>query len=154
MPPSPALTPPPPNNTQHHPHQHIKRTYGQKVQYAKDGDDSPLLSKSNKKIVQEVIGVLLHYARAIDLTMLPTLKTLPMQQAAPIQNKMKNLHQFLDYVATHPDAIATYNSSDMVLTVHSDAPYLSKSNAQSRAGGHFFMSNNSANPPNNGVVLK
>ena len=41
----------------------------------------------------------------------------------------------------------------MVLAVHSDASYSSKLNAQSRAGGHFFMSNNSADPPNNGAVL-
>ena len=66
---------------------------------------------------------------------------------------MKNLHQFLDYVATHPDAIVTYYASDMVLAVHSDESYLSESNARSRAGGLFFMSNNSTNPSNNSAVL-
>ena len=66
---------------------------------------------------------------------------------------MKNLHQFLDYVATHPDNIVTYNASDMVLAVHSDASYFSESNARSCAGGHFSMSNNSADPPNKGAVL-
>ena len=45
----------------------------------------------------------------------------------------------LDYVATHPDAILTYEKSDMVLAVHSDASYLSEPHAKSRAGGHFFL---------------
>ncbi len=41
----------------------------------------------------------------------------------------------------------------MVLTEHSNAPYLSKSKAQRWAGGHFFMFNNTAKPPNNGTIL-
>jgi hypothetical protein len=41
----------------------------------------------------------------------------------------------------------------MILAVHSDASYLSKPNARSRAGGHFFLSNNAEVPPNNGAVL-
>jgi hypothetical protein len=40
----------------------------------------------------------------------------------------------------------------MVLAGHSDALYLFKSNAQSRAGGHFFMSSNVELPPNNSAV--
>ena len=41
----------------------------------------------------------------------------------------------------------------MVLAVQSEASYLSKPGARSRAGGHFFMSANVGNPPNNGAVL-
>jgi hypothetical protein len=59
----------------------------------------------------------------------------------------------LDYVATNPDAILTYEQSDMVLAVHSDASYLSEPKARSRVGGHFFMSANTEDPPNNGAVL-
>jgi hypothetical protein len=66
---------------------------------------------------------------------------------------MKKVRQFLDYASTHPDAIVTYHASDMVIAGHSDALYLSKSKAHSRAGGHFFMSNNTAKPPNNGAIL-
>jgi hypothetical protein len=40
----------------------------------------------------------------------------------------------------------------MVLAGHSNALYLSKSNAQSRAGGHFFMSSNVELPSKNGAV--
>jgi hypothetical protein len=41
----------------------------------------------------------------------------------------------------------------MVLAIHSDASYLSEPKARSRAGGHFFLSKNGNNPPNNGAVL-
>jgi hypothetical protein len=46
-----------------------------------------------------------------------------------------------------------YHASDMVLTGHSNASYLSESKAHSRVGGHFFMSSNSAKLPNNGAIL-
>jgi hypothetical protein len=36
---------------------------------------------------------------------------------------------------------------------HSDASYLLETNARTRAGGHFFMSNNDAIPSNNGAIL-
>eukprot|EP00804_Cyclotella_cryptica_P013681 CCRYP_016123-RA/>CCRYP_016123-RA protein AED:0.28 eAED:0.28 QI:0/0/0/1/0/0/3/0/318 len=41
----------------------------------------------------------------------------------------------------------------MILAAHSDASYLSESNARSRAGGHFFLSENDHYPTNNGAVL-
>ena len=41
----------------------------------------------------------------------------------------------------------------MVLALHSDASYLSEPKARSRAGGHFFMSEDVADPTNNGAVL-
>jgi hypothetical protein len=61
--------------------------------------------------------------------------------------------QFLDFAATHPDAVVTYHASNMVLAGHSNASYLSESNARSRAGGHFFMSKNVETPPNKGAVF-
>ena len=41
----------------------------------------------------------------------------------------------------------------MVLAGHSDASYLSETKARSRAGGHFFISSDTADPPNNGAVF-
>ena len=60
--------------------------------------------------------------------------------------------QFLDYFSTQEEAILTFNASDMKLVVHSNASYLSKPKARSRAGGHFFLSNDSLIPPNNGAT--
>jgi hypothetical protein len=84
--------------------------------------------------------------------MLPALGTLTTQQAMPTKNTMKKIKQFLDYPSTNPNAVLTYHASNMVLARHSNALYLSESNAQSRAGDHFFMSSNVELPPNNCAV--
>ncbi len=118
-----------------------------------DNNTSPLLDKREKIFVQEVIGTFLYYAQCVNSTMLTALGSLAMQQANPTVNTMIKLRQFLDYAATHLDAIVTYYASDMVLAGHSDASYLSESKARSRAGEHFFMSTDTERPPNNGAVL-
>ena len=85
--------------------------------------------------------------------MLPALGLLATHQDNPTLNTLKKVKQLIDYAATHPDAIVTYHASDMVLAGHSDDLYLSKSQAQSSAGGHFFMSSNVATPTDNGAVM-
>ena len=142
-----------PRKPQHQPYPHTKPTYGATKQYVEDSDESEPTSKEEKTYIQEVIGTLLYYARCVDASMLPALGSLATQQATPTQNTMMKVNQLLDYAATHPDAIVTYNASDMVLAAHSDASYLSESNARNRAGGHFFMSSDSETPPNNGAVM-
>jgi hypothetical protein len=99
------------------------------------------------------MGVFLYYGRAVDSTMLTALSAIASAQAEPTEDTMTLCKQFLDYAATHQDAIITYKKSDMVLVVHSDASYLSEPKARSRAGGHFFLSSDTADPENNGAVL-
>eukprot|EP00804_Cyclotella_cryptica_P004492 CCRYP_017634-RA/>CCRYP_017634-RA protein AED:0.15 eAED:0.15 QI:0/0/0/1/1/1/2/0/934 len=144
---------PVPSKPQHQPYPHTPRTYGAKQQFVDTADDSALLSNTDKTFIQEVIGVFLYYARAVDCTMLPALGSLATQQAAPTQNTMSKIHQFLDYAMTHPDAMITYRASNMILAVHSDASYLSETKARSRAGGHFFLSEDDPSPRNNGAIL-
>jgi hypothetical protein len=141
-----------PSMPQHQPYPHVKPTYSTTCQYAEASNTSELLSKENKTYVQEVIGTFLYYARCVDSLMLAALGTLATQQATPTKNTMKKIKQFLDYATTNPDAAVAYHASNMVLAGHSNASYLSKSNAQSRAGGHFFMSSNVELPLNNGAV--
>ena len=43
------------------------------------------------------------------------------------------------YVATYPDAVITFKTSNMVLAIHSNASYLTEPRARSRAGGYFYM---------------
>ena len=85
--------------------------------------------------------------------MLVALSAIASIQVAPIEATMYKAKFLLDYTASHPDAILYYNASDMVLSAHSDASYLTKPKARSRSGGHFFMSNNASNPANNGAFL-
>eukprot|EP00804_Cyclotella_cryptica_P000181 CCRYP_017464-RA/>CCRYP_017464-RA protein AED:0.35 eAED:0.34 QI:0/0/0/1/0/0/3/0/357 len=107
---------PVPIKPQHQPYPHTPRTYGAKQQFVDTSDDSALLSNTDKTFIQEVIGVFLYYARAVDCTMLPALGSLATQQSAPTQNTMSKVHQFLDYAMTHPDAMITYRASNMILT--------------------------------------
>jgi hypothetical protein len=72
-----------PSMPQHQPYPHVKPTYGATCQYAETSDTWELLSKENKTVVQEVIGMLLYYARCVDSSMLPALRTLATQQAMP-----------------------------------------------------------------------
>jgi hypothetical protein len=66
---------------------------------------------------------------------------------------MQQTLQLLNYLATQEDTVLSCHTSNMVLAVHSNARYLSKPKAGSRAGGHFFLSSNTTVPPNNGAVL-
>ena len=113
----------------------------------------PILTAAKNKSAQKVINVYLYYGRTINITMLTALGTIATKQSTPTQNTMQNVHQLLDYAATHPDAIIAFHASDMVLTGQSDAYYLLESKACSRIGGHFPLSNTSSDLPNNGAVL-
>jgi hypothetical protein len=95
----------------------------------------------------------LYYRQAVDPTMLMSLSTMASTQAKPAKETMIKMHDFLDYAATHQDAIITYQASNMVLAIHSDASYLSEPKAHSHARGHFFVSSNTKDPSNNGAVL-
>eukprot|EP00956_Cyclotella_meneghiniana_P010267 scaffold14174_cov46-Cyclotella_meneghiniana.AAC.3 len=111
---------------------------------------TPLLNKNKeeKKFVQEVTGVFLYYARAVDSTMLVALSAIAAEQGAPTQNTLKKVNQFLlDYVVTHPEATVTYSTSDMKLETHSDAscPSLSEPKSWSRGCGHYFLPNGKIN---------
>jgi hypothetical protein len=141
---------PPPIVPQDQPNPHVHKTYGAKVQHAKANDDSPPLDKAGEKYIQEVTGVFLFLARAVDLTMLTPLSAIVSKQAAPTENTMQTCLQFLDYAALQEDAIITYQASDMKLAIHSNASYLSEPKARSRAGGHMFMAGMEEIPINNG----
>jgi hypothetical protein len=141
-----------PSTPQHQSYPQVKPTYGATPQYAEASDTLELLSKENKSYIQEVISMFLYHARCMDSSMLPALRMLATQQATPTKNMMNKIKQFLDYASTNPDAVVTYHVCNMVLAGHSDALYLSKSNARSRAGGHFFMPSIVELLPNNGAV--
>ena len=84
-----------------------------------------------------MVGSLLYYARAVDMTILHALSEIASQQAKPTKQTMARVKQLLDYMHTHPDARIRFWASDMILNVHSDASYLSVKNAKSRMGGYF-----------------
>ena len=65
---------------------------------------------------------------------------------------MATANQLLNYCASQDEAVITYKASKMILNVHSDAGYLNEKKARSQVGGHFFLSDISESPPNNGAI--
>jgi hypothetical protein len=142
-----------PSKPQHQPHQHAIPMYGATVQYAKPDNTSQQLLPTEKNVIQEVIGVFLYYSCAIYPTMLTAPSAIASTQAEQTDETMARCKQFLNYAATHQDATLIYKRSNMVLTVHSNASYLSKPKARSQAGRHFFLLSDTEDLINNGAVL-
>ena len=91
----------------------------------------PCYRKNDIKQVQQIIGSILYYARAVDLTVLMALSAIASKQSKGTQHTMMKTKQLMDYLATHPDATVRFHASNMILNIHSDASYLSKANAHS-----------------------
>lgn len=146
---------PHPKKPQHAPHEWTKPTYGAKQQFTPDPDITDLLPPEGIKRIQQIVGTFQYYARAVDVTMQVTLGTIATQQSKATTATNKAMNQFLDYSATHPDAVLRYHASDMILKIHSDASYLSAPKARSRAGGHFYLGDKPSNNPEryNGALL-
>jgi len=79
---------PHPSHPEHAPHAWQCPIYGVKVQFTPEPDHTFALDGAGRKHVQEVIGVLLYYACAVDPTMLVALGTLASQQANSTQATM------------------------------------------------------------------
>jgi hypothetical protein len=109
-------------------------------------DETEPLDDAGTNLIQQITGTFLFYARAVDPTMRIALSALGSQQAAPTEKTQHAAHQFLDYCATHPDAVIRYTASGMVLAIHSDASYHTESKARSRAGGHFWLTDMPSDP--------
>ena len=79
--------------TPHHsPHPHNKPIYSSKPQMAEE-DTSPKLTKEQITLLQQIIGVFLYYARAIDSTILVTLSDLAAQQTQATELTMQKANQ-------------------------------------------------------------
>ena len=135
------------------PHKHTIPVFGATIQYTKAADMSNKLDDDDTHFIQQVTVTFLYYARAVDPKMLIALIAISPIQAAPTKATMDKEKHFLDYEASHPDAILSYSASVLVVAAHINASYLTEPKARSRAGGHFFMSNNASNPGNNGAVF-
>jgi hypothetical protein len=126
-----------PKHPQHTPSRYVTPVYGAKNQYATKDETLPLTAKQCLTI-QKVTGSVLYYARAVDPTVLMPLNDIATEQTKATEETQAATDQLLDYLATHQYATIRYHASYMILHTHSDASYLSVSNARSRLGGLFF----------------
>ena len=134
-----------PATPQHSPFAWTRPQYGAKIQLAPEADRTTFLNTKDTTRIQQIVGTLLYYGRAIDNTILPALNDIAANQSKPTQTTAQQITRLLDYCASHPDASIMYNASDMILHVHSDASYLSAPKARSKVGGFFFLSSRPVN---------
>ena len=146
---------------QYQPNPHVPFQYGQKQQFVMPDHNTTPLDMKETKFIQEVMGMFLFYAWAIDSTMLTALNAIASQQANPTKKMLKQMlkwmlkqtKHFLDYAATKDKAVVTYHAIDMILAVHNNALYLREPKAWSPARGHFFLSADMTFSLNNGVIF-
>ena len=107
----------PPRRNQFAPYQLAPRKFGKQSDDTIPTDHSPLLDEKRKKVVQQVIGTCLYYARAVDCTILPAMSNIASQQANATEDTERKVKQLLDYLATLPNAKVRFYASKMVLNV-------------------------------------
>jgi hypothetical protein len=131
-----------PKHPQHNPYRYFTPVYGAKTHYATT-DETPPLAAQQCLTMKKVTVSVLCYARAVYPTVLMPLIVIATEQTKVTEKTQAATNQLLDYLSTHPDATIRYHASNMILHIHSDASYLSVSNARSRLGGLFFLGNKS-----------
>ena len=118
---------------------YIPPQFGKHSQDVFPDPPSELLTPAQHKELQEIVGVFLFYARAVDPTMLTPLSKIASKQARPTTLLLPDIDRFLQYATKYPNAGQRIRASKMVLLTHSDASYHSESEARSRAGGHIYF---------------
>ena len=113
-------------------------------------DGTAKIDEKRVKAIQQVVGGVLYYSRAVDSTVFLALSSIASEQASATKMTKKKAAQLLNYLATHSKAVVRYYASDMILNIHSDATYLPESRARSRIAGEFFM----GSVPVNGRPIK
>eukprot|EP00978_Attheya_sp_CCMP212_P027615 scaffold92921_cov81-Attheya_sp.AAC.2 len=129
---------PDPTRAQHAPHDWIPPSYGSKQQLTIPVDTTDSLEPPVITRIQEIVGTLLYYGRAVDSSMLVALGSLA--AASNTKAQAQTITHLLNYCATKTEATVHYSASDMSLKIHSDTSYLSEPKARSRAGGYFYLS--------------
>ena len=81
--------------------------------------------------IQEIVGVFLFYARAVDNTMLLALNDIGSEQTHGTTATMNACIKLLNYAASNPNATIQFKRSDMILRTHTDASYLTAPRARS-----------------------
>ena len=80
-----------PPKPQHSPYQVAPKIYGAAAQDTIPEDDMAKIDKKRVKVVQQVIGGVLYYSRAVDLTVLPALSSIASKQASATKNTKKKV---------------------------------------------------------------
>jgi hypothetical protein len=88
-------------------------------------DDTPKLNNAGITREQKIVGSILYYAQAVDMTVLMTLSFVAMKQTKATDWTLERCIQLLDYLASNNTAKVRFHASDMIMNIHSNASYLS-----------------------------
>ena len=93
-----------PAQPQHSPYLVLPQKYGAAAQDPLPINDLPEVDEKDRLRIQQVVGTIMYYAHAVDLTLPPALSSLASEQATTTEKTMKKLKHMMDYLATHPGA--------------------------------------------------
>ena len=113
----------------HTPYKPPPKRYGADSQKPSKEDNTEILDKDWIKEIQQIVGAILYYQRAIYCTVGVALSTITSEQTKATAKTKQRAGCLLDYLCTHPDTKIKFYTSDMVLNVHSDTSYLSETRA-------------------------
>jgi hypothetical protein len=108
-------------------------------------DTSIPVSASQAKRIQDIVGVVRYYARAVDPVLLAACSKVSSRQSRPTAKVLDAAARRLRFAAKHPTSTMVLHHSDMRLIMHADAAYLSESQTRSRVGGMSYLGSH-ANP--------
>jgi hypothetical protein len=92
------------------------------------------VSPVEKTWIQQVVGSLLFYARALDLFLLTAVCQLSSHKSTPTQHDLTSAHRLFNYASSHPNPHKTIHPSSMALWACTDASFLSRPKSRSVAG--------------------
>ncbi len=93
-----------PKKPQYCPYLPTPKKYGSEAQSPLPPDDTPPLDAKGIKRVQKIVGSILYYARAVDMTVLMALSSIAVEQTKATERTMGRCLQLLDYLATNSNA--------------------------------------------------
>jgi hypothetical protein len=128
------------------PYKCLPITYGARSHITPDPNSLELLDASRKCRVQEIMGSLLYYARAVNNKLLIALSAIAARQAKATVATEQVVDLLLNYFATYPNDSIVYQASDMILCAHADESFLNKTNSCSRASAHIYLSEDNTFP--------
>jgi hypothetical protein len=130
-----------PTRPEHAPQTWNPPVYGAKTQYVEDETTSPALSDKDVNKLQQLMGILLYYSRAVDPTLIMPITVLASEQSRATEVTAEKLIKLLNYCDTHPETKIRYHASNMILHIHIDASYLLEKKSKSIAVAFFYMAN-------------
>ena len=90
-------------------------------------------------IMQQGIGGLLYYSRAVALDYTIGVNKMSARQSSPTEADWSDFLHLMSFAATWPDCSIEYKPSDMILILDADVSYLSETQARSRGAGVAFL---------------